>query len=175
MSSIVDSPAGGAASSPVESGTVVITGPNGGMTTLTTRQYALNHPEDHLILLVRNPSSIPSNATPPTDKVTYESFDMTDLTAVRRAAAAIVEKVDSGAVPRIKTLVCSAAIQVTGPDQPRLTKDGYEETYAVNHLAHFALIMDLLPVMAKDGQVIIVGSDSVCFILRVFGWDVLIL
>jgi WW domain-containing oxidoreductase len=142
-------------------GTVVITGPNGGMATLTTREYAKLHPDDHLILLVRNPSSLPNDATPPSDKVKYEVFDMSDITDVRHTAAGIAAKVASGALPPIKSIVCSAAVLIVSPDQPRITKDGYEETMAVNHLAHFALILDLLPSMAKDGQVIIVGSSGV--------------
>jgi NAD(P)-dependent dehydrogenase (short-subunit alcohol dehydrogenase family) len=142
-------------------GTVVITGPNGGMTTITVRKYAKANPDDHLVLLVRKPNALPSDATPASTKVRYVAFDMTDLAAVRSAADSIVAQMHAGDLPRIKTVVCSAAIQVVSTDHPRVTKDGYEETTAVNHLAHFELILDLLPAMASDGQIVIVGSDTV--------------
>lgn len=142
-------------------GTVIITGARGGMTALTAKSYHQRHPEDHLILLVRDPAKVlPAELPAPSDKVHHAAFEMSDLSAVRSAAKNIVEMVTSGKVPPIEALVCSAAIQVVGPDQPRLTKDGYEETCAVNHLAHFALILDLLPVMKSDGRIVIVGSDS---------------
>jgi NAD(P)-dependent dehydrogenase (short-subunit alcohol dehydrogenase family) len=96
-------------------GTVVITGPNGGMTVLTARQYAQAHPEDHLVLLVRNPAKLPAEAVPASDKVIYEALDMTSLDAVRKVSASIADRVKAGSLPRIKSLVCSAAIQVSTP------------------------------------------------------------
>jgi NAD(P)-dependent dehydrogenase (short-subunit alcohol dehydrogenase family) len=51
-------------------------------------------------------------------------------------------------------------MKITSIDQPKVTPDGYEEPIAVNHLAHFLLILELLPSMTPDGQIIIVGSDT---------------
>jgi NAD(P)-dependent dehydrogenase (short-subunit alcohol dehydrogenase family) len=152
---------------PSMSGTVIFTGPNGGMTSLTVKQYAENHPDDHLVLLVRNPAKLPAGVIPASDKVTYAAFDMTSLTAVRAAAKTIIGKVNSGALPRIKAVICSAAIQYTSVGQA-ITTDGYDETVAVNHLAHFVLVLDLLPVMSSDGRIVIVGSDSVSLTRKVW-------
>jgi NAD(P)-dependent dehydrogenase (short-subunit alcohol dehydrogenase family) len=119
------------------SGTIVITGPNGGMSIIAVREYAKKHPDDHLVLLVRDPSKLPSNALPSSDKVSYEPFDMTSLEAVRETSRRIAADVNKGTLEPIKTLVCSAAIQVSLPKirdgTPRLTKVDHRDRPASRH------------------------------------------
>lgn len=40
------------------------------------------------------------------------------------------------------------------------TEDGYEQTFAVNHLAHFRLINLLLPHLARQARIVLVASDT---------------
>lgn len=149
-------------------GTVVITGPRGGLASLFVSSYHAKHPEDHLILLLRDPSSH-SPLPPPSDTMEHLAFDMQNLSQVKETTTDILGRIQSGQLPSIKAIVASAAVQVTSPDQPRIVPGsangneegkGMEETITVNHLAHLSLILGLLPGMAKDGRIVIVGSDS---------------
>lgn len=55
-------------------------------------------------------------------------------------------------------IVCNAGIQHTGA--PRMTRDGFEATFGVNHLAHFALVMHAVPLLATGARVAFVGSGT---------------
>ena len=61
---------------------------------------------------------------------------------------------------RIDVLCCNAAVYLPNQQTPSWTKDGYEESFGVNHLAHHLLIRKLLPTLAKTkgARCIIVGS-----------------
>jgi NAD(P)-dependent dehydrogenase (short-subunit alcohol dehydrogenase family) len=70
--------------------------------------------------------------------------DFADLKAVRNAGAQILER-----YPHIHILVNNAGLFAR---KRELTKDGYEMTFAVNHLAPFLLTDTLLPVLARSGE-----------------------
>jgi len=55
-------------------------------------------------------------------------------------------------------IVCNAGIQHAG--EPSFTEDKLEETFAVNHLAHFALVLHLLPALAPAARVAFIGSGT---------------
>jgi NAD(P)-dependent dehydrogenase (short-subunit alcohol dehydrogenase family) len=40
------------------------------------------------------------------------------------------------------------------------TADGFESTFGVNHLAHFLLVQELLPVLRPPARVVVVASDT---------------
>lgn len=76
-------------------------------------------------------------------------LDLGSLEQVRRFARE---------VPVPHAIVCNAGIQnVSGTV---LTEDGIEQTFGVNHLAHFLLVRELLPRMAPGARVIFVASDT---------------
>jgi NAD(P)-dependent dehydrogenase (short-subunit alcohol dehydrogenase family) len=54
------------------------------------------------------------------------------------------------------------ALNAGGQDAgaPTRTRDGFETTFAVNHLAHFAVVMSALPALAPAARVIWVGSGT---------------
>jgi len=77
------------------------------------------------------------------------TLDLASLTGVRRAVEAL---------PMVDMLVCNAGVQVISGQSS--TEDGLEETFAVNHLAHLALVDGLL---SRDGslrQVVLIGSAT---------------
>lgn len=80
--------------------------------------------------------------------------DMADLTQVRRLGGEI-----AAAFPSVDVLINNAGIINMSR---RLTVDGYEETFAVNHLSHFLLTGLLLPrlLQAPAPHVISVASDA---------------
>ncbi len=59
---------------------------------------------------------------------------------------------------QIDVLVCNAGVQSAGTT--KYTKDGFEETFGVNHLGHFLLINLLLARLSDEGRVILVASGT---------------
>jgi NAD(P)-dependent dehydrogenase (short-subunit alcohol dehydrogenase family) len=59
---------------------------------------------------------------------------------------------------RRRSLVCNAGLQqISGMT---LSKDGYESTFAVNHLGHFLLVALLLDDLTPPARVVIVSSNT---------------
>lgn len=77
--------------------------------------------------------------------------DFADLEAVRALAAAVRDRVDG-----LDVLVNNAGAYFR---RGRLTGDGIERTFAVNHVAPFLLTRRLLDAMPADGRVVVVSSD----------------
>jgi len=60
--------------------------------------------------------------------------------------------------PPLRAIVCNAATQiVTGRT---FTKDGFETTFAVNHLGHFLLVNLMLAQMAPPARIVVVSSGT---------------
>jgi NAD(P)-dependent dehydrogenase (short-subunit alcohol dehydrogenase family) len=77
-----------------------------------------------------------------------------DLTKLGDVARFVTELAAHGPLDGV---VCNAGIQHTGA--PVLT-DGLEETFAVNHLAHFAIAMRVVPQLAPGARLAFVGSST---------------
>ncbi len=76
-------------------------------------------------------------------------MDLASLADVHRAAAAL---------PDLDAVVCNAGVHsVSGV---RYTADGIEETFGVNHLAHFALVRCLLSRLRAGARVVFVSSGT---------------
>jgi light-dependent protochlorophyllide reductase len=88
------------------------------------------------------------------DAASELGLDLGSLASVRRFAA----EVEARDVP-LRALVLNAGLQVSG-DAPRLSPDGFEVTFAVNHLGHFLLANLLLARLAGRGpaRVVVVSS-----------------
>ena len=79
-------------------------------------------------------------------------LDLASLDSVRTFAT----RFRDSKLPPLAGLVCNAGLQNAGP--PQRTVDGFETTFAVNHLGHFLLINLLLPDMAENGRIVFVAS-----------------
>jgi protochlorophyllide reductase len=79
-------------------------------------------------------------------------LDLASLASVRAAAA------DVAARGRLEVLVLNAAVQL--PSSRVASADGYELTFAVNHLGHHLLTRLLLPHLAPAGRVVVVSSGT---------------
>lgn len=82
-------------------------------------------------------------------------LELASLASVREFAAAVTDEL--GATD-IDTLVLNAGTQFS--DLNHRTQDGYETTFAVNHLAHYLLLRLLLPKLADSATVILTTSDT---------------
>jgi len=82
-------------------------------------------------------------------------LDLAWLASVRTFADDVKKGLDGA---HIDMLVLNAGIQ--GADAKQRTVDGFEPTFAVNHLAHYLLARLLVPSMADDGRLVITTSDT---------------
>lgn len=145
------------------SGTVLITGPTGSLGRHATMAMA-TRPSDERpdLLLIGRPGKALDDLL--TDVraagATAEAVeaDLGNLAQVRGAAAEARELIDSGALRPLRALVANAG--VTGSTTRALTADGYERTFAVNHLAHAQLIEDLLAVFTAPARIVLIGSNT---------------
>lgn len=76
-------------------------------------------------------------------------LDLADLESVRRFADAI------GTRGPIDALVLNAGLQTVSEQR---SAQGYELTFATNHLAHYLLARLLLPAMAPGGRIVLTSS-----------------
>ncbi|WP_269624552.1 SDR family NAD(P)-dependent oxidoreductase [Prochlorococcus marinus] len=62
---------------------------------------------------------------------------------------------------KIDVLILNAGLQYTGSKMPRMSTQGIELTFAVNHLSHFYLTQRILPLIDKnnDPKIIITSSE----------------
>ncbi|HTI59498.1 SDR family oxidoreductase [Mucilaginibacter sp.] len=134
--------------------TTVITGSTSGIGKVTALELAK---KGHAIyMLVRN--------TPKGERVREEIVtqtgnkniyvircDVSDLQSVREAAAELKEKLFG-----INILINNAG---SAFQEKQLSKDGFEMTFALNHLGHFLLTMSLMPLLER-GQARIINVSS---------------
>ncbi|WP_344422765.1 SDR family NAD(P)-dependent oxidoreductase [Pseudonocardia ailaonensis] len=144
-------------------GTVLITGPTGGLgraaTLAMARRPAAERPD---LLLVGRPgaglSAIAAEARAAGAGVREIGADLSRLDDVRAAAARIDEVLAAGELRPLRALVANAGVTVT--DTRTASADGHELTFAVNHLAHAQLIGDLLERSAPPARIVLVGSET---------------
>jgi len=90
-------------------------------------------------------------------RATFEPGDLASVAAVRRLAA----RVRAGH-PRLHLLVNNAGVLGRTDAPRRVSKDGHELTFAVNHLAHFVVTRELLPQIeaAAPARIVNVASGA---------------
>jgi NAD(P)-dependent dehydrogenase (short-subunit alcohol dehydrogenase family) len=121
--------------------TIVMTGANSGLGKLAAeRLLARGH---NLIVGARN--------TGAPDAARILPLDLGDLNSVRAFAKAI------GDTP-IDALILNAGMQSMNIDGR--TAQGFEQTFGVNHLAHFLLVNLLLPNVREGGTIVLTSSGT---------------
>jgi NAD(P)-dependent dehydrogenase (short-subunit alcohol dehydrogenase family) len=86
------------------------------------------------------------------------SLDLASLLSVRRFAAEVTHRLSAGTIPPLRAVVCNAGVQ-SGTTRT-VTADGFESTFGVNHLGHFALVDKLLPALEPPARVVVVASGT---------------
>lgn len=79
--------------------------------------------------------------------------DLADLAALARMAHDLAAH-----LPQLDALINNAGVYMT---ERKLSKDGFEMTLAVNHLAHFLLTILLLPLLKKSAEPRVVTVSSI--------------
>jgi NAD(P)-dependent dehydrogenase (short-subunit alcohol dehydrogenase family) len=148
---------------PIASGTVLITGPTGGLGKAATLAIA-NRPAGQRpdLLLVGRPgqglTEVAEAARSTGATVQEVGCDLSRLADVRDAARCIKDLLNAGALRPLRAIVANAGVSVA--DTHNTSGDGYELTFAVNHLAHAQLIGDLLDSLAAPARVVLLGSNT---------------
>ncbi|SKH42747.1 Probable dehydrogenase/reductase [Mycobacteroides abscessus subsp. bolletii] len=118
--------------------TIVMTGATAGLGAHAARILA-QHPDTHLIVGARGSGrEVPGAQVKP--------LDLASLDSVRQFAETVGREL--GDTP-IRVLILNAGLQFRDTDHR--TVDGFETTFAVNHLAHYLLARLLLPRIADGG------------------------
>ncbi|MFE3983167.1 SDR family NAD(P)-dependent oxidoreductase [Nocardia tengchongensis] len=73
------------------------------------------------------------------------------------SVGAAVKELHNRTQPRLGAIVCNAGLQIV--DGVRASEDGYELTFAVNHLGHFALVTGCEDLLESGARVVVVSSD----------------
>jgi NAD(P)-dependent dehydrogenase (short-subunit alcohol dehydrogenase family) len=142
----------------MSAGTVLITGGTGGLGQETARAVAGAGRGLTVVVTGRSAEGVERVAA----RLTAETgasvhgmvVDLGSLDEVRR----FVQALTTAALPPLRGVVCNAGIQSVAGTV--FTVDGYEQTFAVNHLAHFLLVRELLPHMVEPARIVLVASDT---------------
>lgn len=124
--------------------TMVMTGGTSGFGAVAAERLTLSG-NARLILGARRSTSVGESLP----------LELTELDSVRAFATAVRERL--GDTP-VDALVLNAGL--VRPDVSGRTVDGFETTFAVNHLAHYLLVRLLLPVMADRAIVVLTTSGT---------------
>jgi NAD(P)-dependent dehydrogenase (short-subunit alcohol dehydrogenase family) len=145
------------------SGTVLITGPTGGLGRAAALAFA-NRPADQRpdLLLVgrhgRGLADVAAAARSAGATVQEIGCDLARLADVRDAGRQIKDLLSAGALRPLRAIVANAGVSVA--DTHSASADGYELTFAVNHLAHAQLIGDLMDSLVAPARIVLLGSNT---------------
>ena len=147
----------------VSDGTIVITGPTGGIGKELVLQLA-NRPQNERpdLLLVGRAGATLEEITKLASNAGATAFgipcDLSVLADVRNASKTIKDFVNAGKVRSLRAIVANAGLMSL--DTRKASADGYELTFAVNYLAHALLITDLRDTIVAPGRIVLVGSNT---------------
>jgi protochlorophyllide reductase len=142
----------------VDRHSVLVTGATSGLGKLTAIRLAERGL--HVLLGSRNAVAAEQTAAEvrrrtPAARIEPVEVDLADLHSVARAVErlrAVEER------PPLKAVVANAAVQVV--DGVRESADGYELTFATNHLGHYLLLTSLLDLLSPGARIVIVSSGT---------------
>ncbi|RDL32069.1 Short-chain dehydrogenase [Venustampulla echinocandica] len=149
-------------------GTILFTGANSSLAIPAVRHLLTNYSDYTALLTVRNPSEADVNTKKlrdtislfPNAKTSIRQLDLSDLSAVHDFSSTVAAEIVDGKLPPLASIVCNAYYwNLSG--NAELTKDGYDKTFQVNHLAHAALVLRLLGQFGSEGgRIVLLGSDA---------------
>ena len=88
-------------------------------------------------------------------RITTPVCDLADLSSIKGCAQSLLAEGEP-----IDSLVLNAGLQYSGSAAPRWSAQGFELTIAVNHLAHQALLQQLLPLLMRSTAPALVVTAS---------------
>lgn len=139
--------------------TIIITGGNTGLGYECAKAITQTDKSAHIVLACRNRMKADEAVTAMRKEtghqnITAMELDLASLQSVRD----FVNELETSKLPPLYSLVCNAGVQFV--DKVHISKDGYEETFAVNHLGHFLLVNLLVDKMMDHGRIVFVSSGT---------------
>ena len=149
-------------------GTIIITGANGSLAIPAIQHLLTQHQDCTLIGTVRNASDADNNTTFlrktlsnfASAKTSIRELDLSSLSSVQSFTTSIASEISSDKLPALTAIICNAYYwNLNTPLQK--TKDGYEKTFQISHLAHAALVLRLLNSFdSAGGRIVLFSSDA---------------
>ncbi len=138
--------------------TVVVTGGNAGLGYACARAMVAAGGW-HVVIACRDPDRAGGavealQAETSSERVEAIALDLASLASVRQCAA----ELPSRDLPPLHALVCNAGVQLVSGTS--YTPDGFETTFAVNHLGHFLLVNLLLRHLVAPARIVLVSSGT---------------
>ena len=124
---------------------IVMTGATSGIGAEALK-HLITQPNTEIIIGARGNREIPGAIVLP--------LDLSSLESVRSFAEAVKKRLNGA---QIHMLVLNAGAQFRSDQR---SADGFEMTFAVNHLAHYLLARLLMPYLAEGGRLEITTSDT---------------
>jgi NAD(P)-dependent dehydrogenase (short-subunit alcohol dehydrogenase family) len=113
----------------------------------------------HVIIAGRDPSRTQAARTDVaarsgSDRVESVLGDLSSLADVRRLGEEVRERFD-----RLHVLINNAGVALA---ERQLTADGFETMFGVNHLSHYLLTLELMPLLraSTPARIVVVSSDA---------------
>lgn len=140
--------------------TVIITGANSGLGFNAAKKIAAQGNDFEVVLACRN-----------LEKAQKAKEEIVEVTGNKNI---LVMQLDTSSLQSVKdfadnykkshnkpiyALLCNAGISGIGLDKKQLTPDGFDVVFETNHLGHFLLTNLLLPLMEKEGKILVTASD----------------
>ncbi|KAL4749564.1 hypothetical protein BDW72DRAFT_204639 [Aspergillus terricola var. indicus] len=139
------------------SSSILITGGTTGLGYQVAINLARQFPNYHIVLASRtntNNASDKINHLLRQRNVSFMHLDLSTVSQVRDFISHWSEKNH----PPIQYLLLNAGIQLIGPIE--YTKDGYERTFAINHINQALLFFLLMPHLAYNARIVMTGSGT---------------
>ncbi len=129
----------------VSESTVLITGPTSGIGATTAAAFASLGA--HVVLAARNTTKAEAlgarlRGAHAGARVSILELELGSLASVAACAASFVARQAGEGWPPLRVLVCNAGVY-NFSGRYAASADGFERTFAVNHLGHFALVIRL--------------------------------
>jgi NAD(P)-dependent dehydrogenase (short-subunit alcohol dehydrogenase family) len=136
--------------------TAIITGASSGLGLECARALLRSDPSWHVVLPVRDAGrgaeAVRQLGEP--QRCSVMPMDLASLTSVR----AFVENIRAAGLAPPHAIVCNAGVQVVSGTE--WTEDGFEMTFGVNHLGHFALVQGLRDEVTHPARIVVVSSGT---------------
>jgi NAD(P)-dependent dehydrogenase (short-subunit alcohol dehydrogenase family) len=135
---------------------IIITGGNAGLGFETAKAVARD--PSKLVVVACRSADLGHQAVEQLNAIggtaAFLPLDLSDQASIRRFVGLFRE----AGGPPLYGIICNAGMQNIGA--PQKTLEGYETTFAVNHLGHYLLVRLLLEDISQDGRMTIVSSGT---------------
>lgn len=136
--------------------TIIITGGNTGLGFETAKAIACG--QDNVVVIACRSPELGTKAVRELESTGYRAIYLPLNLSEQASVRQFVKLFRSSELPPLRGIVCNAGMQNVA--MPMETKEGYETTFAVNHLGHYLLVRLLLDDLDYEGRITFVSSGT---------------